>query len=79
MRDIKHGNEEMGKRIKERRENLHMTQGELAEKIGYKHKSSISLIERGKTCLRIPDLFLFAKALNVEPSYIAGIDFLTED
>lgn len=37
----------MGKRIEFRRKQLDLTQDELAHKLGYKHKTSISKIEKG--------------------------------
>lgn len=39
---------ELGKRIKERREHLKLSQEQLAKKMGYKDKSAISKIESGQ-------------------------------
>ena len=44
-------NEQIGQRIKERRTALGMSQTELANKLGYRGKSMISLIESGKRSL----------------------------
>lgn len=41
-------NEEFGLRVKSRREELGLTQGELARKIGYRNRSTISMIESGE-------------------------------
>ena len=38
---------DIGKRIKEKCESLGMTQEELAQRLGYKNKSSIAKIETG--------------------------------
>lgn len=79
MRNINQINAEMGARIKERRIAINMTQDELAERLNYKHKSSISMIEHGKTGLYVLDLFKLAKVLDVDPAYILGTESLTEE
>ena len=63
---------DIGDRIRERRIELGMTQGELARAAGYKSKSSINKIEvdgRGLPQDKIVDI---AKALKVTPSYLMG-------
>ena len=63
-----------GVRIKMRREELGMTQEELAKKLGYKSRSSINKIELGERRLTQPKILSFAKALDVSPLYILGMD-----
>ncbi len=63
---------DIGERIKRRREELDMTQDELAHAAGYKSRSSINKIEvdgRGLPQNKIIDI---AKALKVTPSYLMG-------
>lgn len=62
----------IGERIRQRREELDMTQDELARAAGYKSRSSINKIEvdgRGLPQKKIVDI---AKALKVTPSYLMG-------
>lgn len=63
----------VGDRIKMRRHELRITQGELAEKLGYKSKSSINKIELGKTDVTQSRLIHFADALKTTPAYLMGI------
>lgn len=64
----------VGHRIKARRESLGMTQDELAEKVGYKHKTSISKIENNKTDISTTDLETFAEVLETTVQYLMGWD-----
>ena len=52
---------DIGKRIKEKRESLGMTQEELASKLGYKNKSSIAKIETGTNDIVQSKVVEFAK------------------
>lgn len=63
---------EIGSRIKARREELGLTQEELAERVGYKSKSAIQKIERGVNELRQKQIAVFAKALGTTPLYLMG-------
>jgi repressor LexA len=63
---------DIGARIKERRIELEMTQDELAEKTGYKTRSSINKIEKGCNDLPRNKIELFARALNVPQAYFLG-------
>lgn len=63
-----------GERIKMRREELGMTQEELAKKLGYKSRSSINKIELGERRLTQPKILSFANALDVSPLCILGMD-----
>lgn len=60
----------VGERIKARRIELGMSQAELAEKVGYKEKATISKIESDGRSLRQTKIILFAKALDTTPLYL---------
>ena len=61
-----------GERIKKRREELGMTQTELANKIGYSSYSTIAKIESGDNNLKQSKIKAFADALETTPAYIMG-------
>lgn len=61
----------IGERIRIRREQLKMSQDELAKKIGYKSRSSINKFETSRT-LPLDKVELVAKALDCPPSYLMG-------
>ena len=61
----------ISERIKIKREELGMTQEELAFKCGYKSRSSINKIELARD-LPLKKVSVIAKALNVSPGYIMG-------
>lgn len=58
--------------IKKRRNELNMTQEELAKKTGYKTKGAISRIEKGERDLSQSQIEIFANALSTTPSYLMG-------
>ena len=62
----------IGQRIKERREQLGLTQEELATITGYKSRSSINKIELDGRGLPQSKIVSFAKALNTTPAYLMG-------
>lgn len=62
----------IGNRIKTRREEIGMTQQELAERVGYAAKSSISLIESGRAQPPFDKILEIAQCLKCEPSYLLG-------
>lgn len=64
----------IGQRVKIRREELGMSQEELATKVGYKSKSSINKIELGFRVLTQSKIKVIADALETTPSYIMGWD-----
>lgn len=64
--------EQTGKRIKERRISLGMTQEQLAEKIGYHGKSTICHIEKGDSDMSQSKIAAIAKALDTTVDYILG-------
>ena len=55
-------------RIRERRKQLGMTQEELATKMGFKTKGSISKIESGERNLPTSKIKQFAKILDTTPA-----------
>ena len=59
----------IGQKIKSRREELGLTQEELAKKLGYKSKSSINKIEMGKNDITQSRLNDFANALDCSPLF----------
>ena len=59
-------------RIKSRRTELGLTVEELAHKMGYKDKSSISKIENGKADIPQSKIAAFADALQTPPAYLMG-------
>ena len=63
---------ELGKRIKERREHLNLSQEQLAKKMGYKDKSTISKIESGQRDLNQAKIQKFADILLTTTSYLMG-------
>lgn len=69
---------EIGHRIKARREQLQMTQEELAKKIGYKSKTTITKIENGTNDIVQSKVCDFAKALNTTPAYLMGWEDLEQ-
>lgn len=65
---------DIGKRIKEKREYIGMTQEELATKLGYRNKSTIAKIETGANDIVQSKVIEFANALNTTVSYLMGWD-----
>lgn len=64
----------IGERIKCRREELGLTQVELAEKLGYSSKTTIAKIETNANNLRQSKIKAIADALQTTPSFIMGWD-----
>ena len=58
--------------IKERRESLGMSQDELAEKMGYKSRSTIAKIEKGVNDVTQTNIVKFAEVLRTTPAYLMG-------
>ena len=65
---------ETGERIKARRQELKMTQDQLAEKIGYHGKSAISHIEKGDSDMSQSKIVAIAAALDTTVDYILGLE-----
>ena len=64
----------IGDRIRIRREQLGLSQEELARRIGYKSRSSINKIELNVQQLTQRKIKAIADALGVSPTYILGIE-----
>ncbi len=60
---------EIGKRIKEARDQEGLTQSELGSRLGYKSPTFMSLIEDGKRKVRIDDLEKIAEMLHRDLNY----------
>lgn len=65
-------NSTIGERVKARREQLGLSQDELAKKLGYKSRSSINKIESDSRNLTQSKIKAIADALDTTPSYIMG-------
>lgn len=65
---------ELYQRIKARREELGMSQNELAKRLGYKDRSTIAKIEAGINDITQSKIEAFAKALNTTASDLMGWD-----
>lgn len=72
MTDYHKQAKEIGSRIRAKREELGMTQEQLANKLGYKSKSSITKIESGDRDLRQKKIKTIADALSTTPDYLMG-------
>lgn len=59
-------------RIRARREELNMSQEELAKRLGYKSRSTIAKIESGENDITQSKIVAFAKALGAKPAYLMG-------
>lgn len=64
----------IGDRIRIRREELDMSQTELAKKVGYSGRSAVSKVECGERELKQSMIVKLASALGTTPSYIMGWD-----
>lgn len=62
------------KRIRARREELGLSQEELALRMGYKSKSSINKIEMGINDIPQSKVLAFARALDTTTAYLMGCD-----
>lgn len=67
-----------GQRVKSRREELHLSQTELARKLGYTNKATISCIESGKRSVPVTRAQDFADALDLPLEELIGWDTRNE-
>lgn len=65
--------------IRALREKLGLSQEALAEKVGYKDRSSIAKIEAGLVDLQQSKIAAFAEALHVSPAVLMGFDAIIDD
>ena len=68
----------IGARIKARREELGLSQDELAHRLGYKSRSSINKIELNQRNLTQSKIKAIADALSTTPSYVMGWEPIVE-
>lgn len=69
----------IGERIKIRREELGMSQEELAKRMGYSSRTTIAKIESGANNLRQTKVKKFSEVLDVTPSWLIGVDYYVDD
>lgn len=62
----------IGDRIRQRREQIGMSQAELAALSGYKSRTSINKIELGERDIRQNKIKAIADALHTSPAYLMG-------
>ncbi len=62
----------IGERIRHRREELALSQDELAKRLGYKSRSSINKIENDASGLPQTKIVAIATALDTTPAFIMG-------
>ena len=65
---------QIAKRIKSRREELGMSQDELARKVGFATRSSITLIEKGQRSLMQDKILPMCKALDLTVGQLLCLD-----
>lgn len=64
---------DLGRKVKERREELGLSQDEVATRMGYKSRSSVNKIEAGRPVSQ-KIIKKLAKALNVSEPYLMGFE-----
>ena len=64
----------IGERIKNRREELGLSQDELAKKMGYTSRSTINKVEKGINDVTQTNVVKYAKALDTTVAYLMGWD-----
>lgn len=62
----------LGTRIKQLREELELSQADLAKALGYSDRSTIAKIEKGVNDITQSKIAAFADALNTTPAYLMG-------
>ena len=67
---------DLSSRIRQRREQLGLSQEELAARMGYRSKSSITKLEKGVNDIPQAKLEELAAALETTPAYLLGLDVL---
>ena len=68
---------ELYENIRARRIALHMTQQELAKKLGYKSTSTIAKIESGENDIPQAKIAAFAAALDTTPAELMGLKVIS--
>ena len=67
---------ELSTRVRLRREELGLSQEQLAQRMGYRSKSSITKLEKGVNDIPQAKLEELAAALETTPAYLLGLDVL---
>ena len=62
----------VGERIRNRRQELHLSQAELSKKVGYKDKTPISKIENAGDDITMKKISRIAPALDCTPAFLLG-------
>ena len=62
----------IGKRIRDRRKELGLTQEELAKRLGNSSRASVCTVENDREDLTTTRISKFASALGVTPAYLMG-------
>lgn len=70
---------DLGKRIRQRREELNISQVELAKKLGYKSRSTIAKIESGTNDVSQTKIKEFAEALYTSTAWLMGMSNYSDD
>lgn len=70
--NIREHNIKIGQRIKHMREQLGLSQEELAKRIGSSNRSTVSNYEQGNRTFKQSQIALFSKALDTTPAYLMG-------
>lgn len=65
---------EFGMKVRARRNELGLSQKDLAQRLGYINHSSVAKVEAGKVDLPVSKVQEFAEALGVSVKYLMGID-----
>lgn len=65
---------ELSSRVRQRREELGLSQEELADRMGYRSKSSITKLEKGVNDLPQSKLEELATALETTPAWLLGLE-----
>lgn len=65
--------------IRKRRQELGMSQEELAKKVGYTSRSTVARVESGEIDLPRSKIFAFAEALKTTPAELMGLDGTLEE
>ena len=62
----------IGERIKQKRQELGLSQEEVADKLGYKSRTSVFKVEQGITDLPLSKVKEFAEVLKTTPAHLTG-------
>lgn len=65
---------EFGLKVRARRNELGLSQKDLADRLGYQNRSSVAKVETGMIDLPVSKVQEFAEALGVSVKYLMGID-----